>query len=66
MAKRRGVSYEKRVEEINRIYDQYAKRGVPEPRDLAAVRISCISRANVHSTIYSTHIAEPETHIVTQ
>lgn len=29
MAKRRGVSYEKRVEEINRIYDQYAKRGVP-------------------------------------
>ena len=29
MTKRRGVSYEKRVEEINRIYDQYAKRGVP-------------------------------------
>lgn len=29
MAKRRGVSYEKRVEEINRIYDQYAKCGVP-------------------------------------
>lgn len=29
MAKRRGVSYQKRVEEINRIYDQHAKRGVP-------------------------------------
>lgn len=29
MAKRRGVSYQKRVEEINRIYDQYVKRGVP-------------------------------------
>lgn len=29
MAKRRGVSYKKRVEEINRIYDHHAKRGVP-------------------------------------
>ena len=29
MAKRRGVSYQKRVEEINRIYDQYARRGIP-------------------------------------
>lgn len=29
MAKRRGVSYQKRVEEINRIYDREAKRGVP-------------------------------------
>lgn len=29
MAKRRGVSYKKRVEEINRIYDQYARRGIP-------------------------------------
>ena len=29
MAKRRGVSYQKRVEEINRIYDQYARRGRP-------------------------------------
>lgn len=29
MAKRRGVSYKKRVEEINRIYDQHAKRGIP-------------------------------------
>lgn len=28
MQKRRGVSYQKRVEEINRIYDQYAKSGV--------------------------------------
>lgn len=29
MAKRRGVSYKKRVEEINRIYDREVKRGVP-------------------------------------
>lgn len=29
MSKRRGVSYQKRVEEINRIYDREAKRGVP-------------------------------------
>ena len=29
MANRRGVSYQKRVEEVNRIYDQYAKIGVP-------------------------------------
>lgn len=29
MQKRRGVSYQKRVEEINRIYDQWAKRGLP-------------------------------------
>lgn len=29
MAKRRGVSYQKKVQEINRIYDEHAKRGVP-------------------------------------
>lgn len=29
MAKRRGVSYKKRVEDINRIYDRYVKSGVP-------------------------------------
>ena len=29
MAKRHGVSYQKRVTDINRIYDQYAKLGVP-------------------------------------
>lgn len=29
MEKRRGVSYQKRVEEVNRIYDREAKRGVP-------------------------------------
>lgn len=29
MAKRGGVSYQKRVEEVNRIYDREAKRGVP-------------------------------------
>lgn len=29
MGKRRGVSYKKRVREINRIYDREAKRGVP-------------------------------------
>ncbi len=28
MARRRGVSYKKRVEEINRIYDQEVRRGV--------------------------------------
>lgn len=28
MAKRRGVSYQKRVTDINRIYDEHAKRGV--------------------------------------
>lgn len=28
MAKRRGVSYKKRVEEINRIYDQHIKSGL--------------------------------------
>lgn len=27
--KRRGVSYAKRVEDINRIYDREAKRGLP-------------------------------------
>lgn len=29
MAKRSGVSYQKRVEEVNRIYYREAKRGVP-------------------------------------
>lgn len=29
MAGRRGVSYQKRVEEVNRIYDRWARRGVP-------------------------------------
>lgn len=29
MAKRRGVSYQKRVADINRIYDQHAKSGLP-------------------------------------
>lgn len=29
MQKRRGVSYQKRVEEINRVYDYWTKRGVP-------------------------------------
>ena len=28
MQKRRGVSYQKRVEEINRIYDKHAKSGI--------------------------------------
>lgn len=28
MQKRRGVSYQKRVEDINRIYDQHAKSGL--------------------------------------
>lgn len=28
MQKRRGVSYQKRVEEINRIYDQHARSGI--------------------------------------
>lgn len=29
MAKRRGVSYKKRVEEVNRIYDRGVRRGIP-------------------------------------
>lgn len=29
MAKRHGVSYQKRVADINRIYDEHAKRGLP-------------------------------------
>lgn len=29
MAKRLGVSYQKRVEEINRIYDREVRRGLP-------------------------------------
>lgn len=29
MQKRKGLSYKKRVEEINRIYDEWAKKGVP-------------------------------------
>ena len=29
MAKRRGVSYKKRVADINRRYDQHAREGVP-------------------------------------
>lgn len=29
MTKRRGVSYQKRVLDINRIYDEHAKRGIP-------------------------------------
>lgn len=29
MAKRRGVSYKKRVEDVNRIYDREVRRGVP-------------------------------------
>ncbi len=28
MAKKRGMSYRKRVEEINRIYDQHARNGL--------------------------------------
>ena len=29
MEKRKGVSYRKRVEDINRIYDRWAATGVP-------------------------------------
>lgn len=29
MAVRRGVSYQKRVEDINRIYDEHVKDGLP-------------------------------------
>lgn len=29
MAKRRGVSYKKRVEDVNRIYDREVRRGIP-------------------------------------
>ena len=29
MGKRHGVSYQKRVVEVNRIYDHYASHGVP-------------------------------------
>lgn len=29
MGKRPGMSYQKRVADINRIYDQHAKRGLP-------------------------------------
>lgn len=29
MVRRRGVSYKKRVEEINRIYDREVRRGIP-------------------------------------
>lgn len=29
MVKRRGHSYDKRVADVNRIYDQYAKSGLP-------------------------------------
>ena len=29
MIKRRGLSFEKRVADVNRIYDQYAKSGLP-------------------------------------
>ncbi len=29
MVKRRGHSYEKRIADVNRIYDQYAKSGLP-------------------------------------
>ena len=29
MGKRHGVSYQKRVAEVNRIYDHYASHGVP-------------------------------------
>lgn len=29
MGKMHGVSYQKRVADINRIYDEYARRGVP-------------------------------------
>lgn len=29
MAKRCGVSYKKRVEEVNRIYDREVRRGIP-------------------------------------
>lgn len=29
MAKRSGVSYKKRVEEVNRIYDREVRRGIP-------------------------------------
>lgn len=29
MNKRHGVSYQKRVKEINKIYDNYASRGIP-------------------------------------
>lgn len=29
MGKRRGLSYQKRVADINRIYDEYVKHGLP-------------------------------------
>ena len=40
MGNRHGVSYQKRVADINRIYDLYVKKGVPN-REME-VHISCV------------------------
>ncbi len=53
MAKRRGVSYKKRVEEVNRIYDRECQARYTEPRDMAAVHISCICRYRTYILQYT-------------
>ena len=51
MGKRHGVSYQKRVVEVNRIYDHYASHGVPTVKYGGGTYILCMLLVSVHSTI---------------
>ena len=48
MEKPRGMSYRKRVADINRIYDRHARSGLSKPRDMAQVHISGIWNKRAH------------------
>ena len=47
MGKRHGVSYQKRVADINRIYDQYVKTGVPNRKFGGGTYILCMVLVSV-------------------
>ncbi len=48
MANKRGMSYRKRVEDINRIYDRYAQSGLSNIGNMATVHISGLLDQRAH------------------
>ena len=58
MGKRHGVSYQKRVVEVNRIYDHYASHGVPN-REIwrrYIYPVYAISERTFYNTVSYTHL----------
>lgn len=56
MAKKRGLSYKKRVAEINRIYDRYAKSGLSNREILRRYiyPVYCISERTFYNIMNAT------------